>query len=149
MKRGRSVSITYESGTLRVLIRNNGYVNVTSKVVVYLDENSACSGTLSLGPDDKKEITCSLNPEVGSHKIKVVIDPDGQVDESNEENDVGTKLIKVKKKIIIYLDLTVGSLNRSWVIVANRGNESASFELAIYLDGEELDKERISLSPNS
>jgi hypothetical protein len=92
--------------TLRATVANSGNViTYTEPVAVRFYDGDPASGGVQIGEDQFVSLTgCGDNQTVsvvwpavapGAHMVYVLVDPDGQVDESDESNNLGSQTILV------------------------------------------------------
>ena len=83
------------------VINNGNFPTTEFQSYLYIDDVLISENTfssLSIGEEFKITLDWVVNMEVGEHKIKVIVDPENKVQESNEENNVIEQSIEIKTK---------------------------------------------------
>jgi len=89
-------------------IHNVGSVDVQNIVVRFLDENISTGKTSTIDEQtieqlaalDSTELTALWQPVMEKHKLHVIIDPDDQIKEDREDNNIATKTFDLNKPFI-------------------------------------------------
>ena len=89
-------------------IHNVGSVDVQNIVVRFLDENLSAGTTSTIDEQtipqlaalESTELTTLWQPIVEEHKLHVIIDPDDQIKEDREDNNIATKTFHLNKPFI-------------------------------------------------
>jgi len=76
------------------------------KVSLYVNETEVASETISLYFNETKYVEFRGAPEAGTYKIKVTVDPDNIIPESNEENNNYTTMLVLTIVPITYTKTT-------------------------------------------
>ena len=93
---------------ITVQIHNVGSVDVQNIVVRFLDENLSTGQTDTIDEQTieqldafkSTELTALWQPLMENHKLHVIIDPDDQIEEDREDNNIATKTLDLNKPFI-------------------------------------------------
>jgi hypothetical protein len=101
--------------TIRAYVHNRGTSTASDATVRFYLGDPATGGTaigqvgLSLQPDVTREASLTWAPAVpGQHYLYIVAEPDGQIAEWSEENNVGRVQVSILHTHNLYLPLTLG-----------------------------------------
>ncbi|MCG2825437.1 MAG: PKD domain-containing protein [Thermoplasmatales archaeon] len=116
-----------ENITVSAIIYNNGGTGVTNATVRFFDNN------VQLCPDEKIDVSAGSSTLVavgwtataGSHTIKVVVDPDNNITESDETNNERSEVITVTVGLVPHDPIYINS-NSNFTSANGVSNPSAA-----------------------
>ena len=129
--------------TINANIRNNGGTDASDVKIEFYDDFNLIGEpvTVSVSADDENIASVTVDTFTsGSHTIKVIADPDNEIYEFNEENNVYEETFTIKTKPDLYIGSIVfsnlnpieGDIFNVTAHIYNRGEGNATADISFY-----------------
>ena len=125
---------------INATIHNIGGENASNVVVRFFDGEEQIGtdqviGFIGIGDEGAVSVTCDTTGEAGSHVITVKVDPDNEIEESDETNNEASKPITVEPPLLPTISITTDEFEYSpddimtiTIDIANPTEDSVTFQ---------------------
>lgn len=125
---------------INATIHNIGGENASNVVVRFFDGGEQIGtdqviGFIGIGDEGAVSVTCDTTGEAGSHVITVKVDPDNEIEESDETNNEASKPITVEPPLLPTISITTDEFEYSpddimtiTIDIANPTEDSVTFQ---------------------
>ena len=144
-----------QEATISSVIENRGFLDAAGvNISLFVDNVYYSSQIIELSSLSQKAINFTWNVQDGVHNITIKVDPDNNIQESEEDNNEISILMGVSPDLIpnsiIYSDLTENKKSVITAEIQNLGTKDANnTKISIIMDNTEISSATVNISASS